>query len=97
MSKYLNDIKNTRIVEVYKLNDNIEIVYEKDNIEKSLSIYHKCSLGSMGNGSWFEFSGIVLPKEKKTISKRLIDIDSIIEINILKANCNSRYEDLQIV
>ena len=98
MSKYLNDIKNTKVLEVYELYDAFEIVYEKDNIQKSLSIYPKCSLGSMGIGCWFNFSAIALSDENKIISKKLSNIFSIIEINIYsKANNTSKYEDLQIV
>jgi len=98
MSRYLNDIKNTKVLAVYELDDAFEIVYEKDNIKKSLAIHHKCSLGSMGIGCWFNFSGIALSNENKIISKKLSNIFSIIEINIYsKANNTSKYEYLQIV
>lgn len=101
-SHYLNDIKNTKILEVYELDDNLEIVYLKDDIKKSLSIYHSCSFGPRGDGCWFVLSGISLSKRsnwgQKNISKRLIDIDTVLEINIYsKAHYNGGYEDLQIV
>ena len=100
---YINDIKNTKVIKVYELDGNFEIVYLKDNIKKSLSIYHKCSIGgNSGTGCWFEFCGISLTKRgnrgNKTISKKLLNIDIVVEINIYsKAHYNGGYEDLQIV
>jgi len=98
MSKYLNDIKNTKVIKVYELNNNFEIVYEKDDIEKSLSVYHKCSISSMRSGCWFVLSGIALPKKDKTIFNRFSDIDTIVEINnYFQSGYNDGYEDLEIV
>jgi hypothetical protein len=102
MSRYLNDIKNTKILEVYELNNNFEIVYEKDNIKKSLYISHRCSFGPSGNECWFEFSGVALLMQnsstKKAISQRLVKIDQLIEINIYSDDRhNGVFEDLQIV
>lgn len=97
---YINDIKNVKVIEVYELDDNFEILYLKDGIEKSLSICQRCTFGSMGTGCWFELSGIALfmKSNLREKSKRLLDIDTIMEINIYyEGHYNSGYEDLQIV
>jgi hypothetical protein len=101
-SWYINDIKNVKVLEVYENNDIFEIVYLKDGLQKSLTIYHWCSFGLRGEGCWFELSGIGMMKSnnwgKKHISKRLINIDTIVEINIYyKPIENGEYQDLQIV
>jgi len=101
-SWYVNDIKNVKVLEVYELNDNFEIVYIKDGLTKSLSIYHGCSFGPRGEGCWFELSGVGLLASsywgKKVVSKRLVNINTIVEINIYYAPIeNGEYQDLQIL
>jgi hypothetical protein len=101
-SWYINDIKNVKVLEVYENNDIFEIVYMKDGLQKSLTIYHWCSFGPRGNGCWFELSGVGMMKSnlwgRKHISKRLVNIDTIVEINIYyKPIDNGEYQDLQIV
>ena len=106
MSKNITDIKNTKVVNVYELNDNFEIVYLHDGIEKSFTIYHWCSFGPRGDGCWFEISGIPLTQEnnfgKKSISTKLLDIDTIVDINIYNTKNKGgydecHYQDLEII
>ena len=101
-SWYINDIKNVKVIEVYEINDNFEILYLKDGLKKSLSISHQCHFGPMYDGCWFELSGIALPMNnnlgKKTLTKRLVDIDMLLEIKLfVKPLENGAYQDLQIV
>ncbi len=101
-SWYLNDIKNTRVLAIYEINDNFEIHYEKDGLKKILSIYHQCHFGPMYDGCWFTFSSIELQsvyiKPNKKISQRLKDIDTIEEIIIYHGKDeDSEYNDLEII
>lgn len=96
-SWYINDIKNVKVIEVYEINDNFEILYLKDGLKKSLSISHQCNFGRC----LFELSGIALPMTnnwgKKTLTKRLVDIDMLLEIKLfVKPLENGTYQDLQI-
>jgi hypothetical protein len=106
MSKNITDIKNTKVIKIYELTDDFEIVYLKDGIEKSFTIYHRCNFGPRGNGCWFEISGIPLEQQnyfgKKIISTRLLDIDTIVDIHIYHTKSKGgfdecHYEDLEIV
>lgn len=101
-SWYINDIKDVQVVEVHELNDSFEIVYVKDGLKKSLSIFHQCSCGLRGDGCWFILSGIgLLLKDnwgKKTLCKRLKEIDKVVEIKLfVKPLDNGEYQDLQII
>ncbi|SFV61031.1 Guanosine polyphosphate pyrophosphohydrolases/synthetases [hydrothermal vent metagenome] len=101
-SWYINDIKNTKVLAIYELNDNFEIHYEKDGVKKLLSIYHWCHFGPMHDGCWFEFSSIELQSvyvnPNKKISQKLKDIDTIEDILLYEGtDHDSNYTDLEIV
>jgi len=97
-SWYINDIKDVKVLAVYELNDNFEIVYLNDGLQKSSSICHQCHFGPMYDGCWFVLSGIGLSMRNKTLSKRLQGINKIVEIKLfVKPLENGAYQDLQII
>jgi predicted nucleic acid-binding protein len=102
MSRYINDVKNQKILGVYEIGRFIEFVYEKEGIEKSFTIDQLCRFGPMYDGCWFVFGGVELPSwiisEKKKLSKRFEDIKSITEINRYSKKLEyGAYIDLEII
>jgi hypothetical protein len=102
MSRYINDVKNQKILKVYETGRFIEFVYEKDSIVKSFTIEQNCHFGPMYDGCWFVFGGVELPSwivsMKRKLSKRFEDIESITEVNTYsKKHDNGAYIDLEII
>ena len=102
MSRYINDIKNQKILKVYETGNFIEFVYEKEGVIKSFTIRQRCHFGPMYDGCWFEFGGVELPSwivaDKKKLSKRFENVESILEINSYSKELdNGAYIDLEII
>jgi len=64
--KLLKDIENCQIISINEKKDFIEIIYQKDEIEKYLTIKTSCFMSSMaGIGTYFEFN-----------NKKLLDVQN---------------------
>ena len=102
MNRYLSDIKTEKIIAIYELNNLIEFVYSKDDVEKSMVIRKACHFGPMYDGCWFEFSNIALDSQRSIILKQpsiiLQDIESIEDMNFYSKELeNGAYLDLEIL
>ena len=99
---YLNDIKGCEVAAVNECGDNIEIVYIKEGVQKSLTIEHYEYSNNMGHGYLFRISSVELPmilvhKERlwdKCPFEQFQDIRSIVQINSYMKQSNG-YEEAQ--
>lgn len=95
--KLLKDIENCQIISINEKKDFIEIIYQKDEIEKYLTIKTSCFMGSMaGIGIYFEFDNKKLLDVKKSLFFQ--DIKTIVKIfHLAEIEPYSRNDLIEII
>ena len=93
---YLNDIEGCDVVALYTLHNLVEIVYSKEEKQKSLTINFHVAGGSMGYVECFQLDSIPLPpaKIKHTLSDA---IGKVVQVNLYtNVNEHEHYEELEL-
>lgn len=95
--KLLKDIENCEIISINEKKDFIEIIYQKDEIEKYLTIKTSCFMSSMGGiGTYFELDNKKLLDVKKSLLFQ--DIKTVVKIfHLAKIEPYSRNDLIEII
>lgn len=95
--RYLNELRGSNIVALYRIGSLFECVYEKEGKRGSLTLHFRVSGGSMGYVESFWFDTIPLPLAKKSYPSSLI-LKQVLHVNLYAhSEAYMHSEELELV